>query len=310
MRKARGIGDILMSRMIFADFKRTMPDIELHFACFRQYYELLKDIPEIKLVDADGLNRFDYLISYDISECCWRYECKVAPHTDKHRAEIWTDHCGVKLTQHDMRLPFIPDDLIQWGRFQVRQRKGMSRKLLDGGSPIVMFSPIAFDPVRSLMEHQIEGAVEHLRKMNCFIYMAHPTTLPEMENTLGVTVFSGMSTQQWLALIHAADYVVTVDTSTFHYAGGIGKPMTGIFTHVDGKYRGKFYDFILVQKHRDNGDWPCGPCYNFSQCTNSKCESKDGRSPLPCLTELTVGEITAGLDKMFERWPVKKAIKS
>jgi len=44
-------------------------------------------------------------------------------------------------------------------------------------------------------------------------------------------------------------------------AGGLGKPLCGIFTFADGKIYGKHYDFVLVQKHRDNGNWNCGSCF-------------------------------------------------
>jgi ADP-heptose:LPS heptosyltransferase len=120
---------------------------------------------------------------------------------------------------------------------------------------------------------------------------------------LGVPVFSGYSIPQWFSFIHAADYVISADTSTFHYAGGIKKPLVGIFTHADGKYRGQYYDFILVQKHRDDGNWPCGPCYNYAMCTHPKGKDcKNFNEPRPCLTELTVSDIIKGIEKMFKKW--------
>ena len=59
----------------------------------------------------------------------------------------------------------------------------------------------------------------------------------------------------------------------------------------------------------DNGDWSCGPCYNWMTCTHPK-GCGNALEPKPCLTELTVEEIKEGIDKMFERWPGKKANKS
>lgn len=123
-----------------------------------------------------------------------------------------------------------------------------------------------------------------------------------MLNELGVKVLTDLSGHEWLSYIHVTDYIVTADTSVFHYAGGIKKPMVGIFTHVDGKFRGKYFDFTLVQKHRDNGNWPCGPCYNYSNCTHPNCTDKSYFIPKPCLTELTVDEITEGIDKMLLKY--------
>jgi ADP-heptose:LPS heptosyltransferase len=98
-------------------------------------------------------------------------------------------------------------------------------------------------------------------------------------------------------VIEAADYVVSVDSAAFHCAGGLGKPLTGIFTYCDGKVYGKYYDFVLVQKHRDNGDWPCGPCFHWPSCPKSKEMLK------PCLTELTPDILADGLERMFQKWP-------
>jgi len=119
---------------------------------------------------------------------------------------------------------------------------------------------------------------------------------------MNIPTLVGRNLSDWMSYIYAADYVVTVDTANFHYAGGLNKPMTGIFTHVDGKLRGKFYDFILVQKHRDNGDWPCGPCYNYLYCTHSKCDKSSKLRP--CVTELSLMEIEEGINKMLNRWRI------
>jgi ADP-heptose:LPS heptosyltransferase len=95
------------------------------------------------------------------------------------------------------------------------------------------------------------------------------------------------------------DYMITVDTAAFHLAGGLRKPLCGIFTFADGKVYGKHYDFTLVQKHRDNGNWECGPCFKFGNCIKSRKQLK------PCLTEITETEIISGIDEMFKKWPFK-----
>jgi ADP-heptose:LPS heptosyltransferase len=91
-----------------------------------------------------------------------------------------------------------------------------------------------------------------------------------------------------------ADYVISVDTSAFHLAGGLKKPLMGIFTFADGKVYGKYFNFVLVQKHRDNGNWDCGPCYNFSICPKSPLKVK------PCLTELKYDDFMIGIQKLLQ----------
>jgi ADP-heptose:LPS heptosyltransferase len=304
VRNARGLGDILMHRMIFEDFKRVMPDMHLTFACPRKYHEVAKHHPFVDdVIDSTNVKLSDYLVSYDTSACCVRWENAHFPNADKHRADLWAEHCGVILTKHNMHVPFIDSETLDFGLFRVKQAKAMAPKLYNQNSPNVLFTPIAFDVQRTLTDEQIEGTVKYLKDKGYFVYSTHDARV-EMLEDLGVPVLYGYNLRQWCSFIHAADYVVTVDTAVFHYAGGIRKPMTGIFTHVDGKYRGRYFDFVLVQKHRDNGDWPCGPCYNFAMCNHPKCENRlDYEEPRPCLTELTVGEITEGLEKMFAKWP-------
>jgi ADP-heptose:LPS heptosyltransferase len=308
IRNARGIGDILMHRMMFEDFKRIMPECRLVFACPKQYHDLVKDHPYVdEVVDSATLNRFNYLMSYDTSYCDIRYECGMAPYIDKHRADIWAEHCGVILTKHNMHLPFLDAEVLQFGMLQVRQAKNMTMKS-NKNCPNVLLCPTAFDNLRSLTNKHIEDVVSYLREKGVFIYSTHQSKIPVLSN-LNVPVFTGYGTREWLSFIHAADYVVSVDTASFHYAGGIKKPLVGIFTYADGKYRGKYFDFTLVQKHRDNGDWPCGPCYNHTMCTNPKCKNPGSLTdPKPCLTELKSSEIIDGIEKMFEKYPFGEKI--
>ncbi len=306
IRNSRGIGDILTCRMMFEDFKRVMPDMKLIFACQKNYHSLVRGHPFVdEIVDCTKVDLTKYIISYDISNCCIRWECANAPHADRHRADIWAEHCGVILTKHAMHLPYISKDLIQSGVVRVRQARAMSPKVYGKNSPNILFTPITFDSLRTLTVQQINLIVNYLKSKGFFVYSTHTTGVSLLED-LGVPVLSGYNLDEWASFIHAADYVITADTSTFHYAGGIKKPMTGIFTYADGKIRGKYFDFVLVQKHRDNGNWPCGPCYNHAMCKHPKCKDPSSLdTPKPCLTELSHNEIIEGIENMLKRWPVK-----
>ena len=312
IRNSRGIGDILNCRMLFKNFKDLEPNIHLTFACFEDYVELVKDHPYLdSVISVDEINKNNYMTSYDISNCCIQYESREMGRNIKHRAEIWANHCGIELTNHDMCLPFITNEKMIDGSLALKQLRDASQLKHNKNGPSVLFTPLAYEKLRSLTLEQISGTVQHMRKKGLFVYSAHNTTV-EVLSKLEIPVLVGKTLTDWMSYVHAADYVVTADTSSFHYAGGIKKPLTGIFTHVDGKLRGKFYDFILVQKHRDNGDWPCGPCYNYLYCSHPKCDApvvgpNNQRTPLglrPCLTELTNDEITAGIDKMLLKWPI------
>ena len=102
-----------------------------------------------------------------------------------------------------------------------------------------------------------------------------------------------------LYFIAASDCVISVDSASFHIAGGLKKPLLGIFTFANGKTYGKYYDFVLVQKHFEDGNWDCGPCYNYRSCPKTSCDLK------PCLTELTCDQISIGIEELLRRLPVK-----
>lgn len=313
VRNSRGIGDILNCRMLFKNFKKLNIDLHLTFACLEEYLSLIKGHPYIdEVIDVDKVNKEDYMASYDISSCCIHYESAQMSKNTKHRAEIWADYCGVRLEDQDMHLPFIGREKITDGYLAVKQLRNNSQQKHNKNGPGVFLSPIAHEKLRSLTIEQINETIKVLRNKGLFVYSSNNEPLKFLEN-MEVPVLIGRTLADWMSYIHAADYVVTVDTATFHYAGGIKKPLTGIFTHVDGKLRGKFYDFVLVQKHRDNGDWPCGgPCYNYLYCSHPNCTQpiigpNNQRSPLglrPCITELTLVEIEEGIDKMLLRWPI------
>lgn len=311
IRNSRGIGDILNCRMLFRNFKELMPDLHLSFACFEEYKNLINGHPHIdEVISSDNIKKEDYIASYDISNCCINYESIQMDKNTKHRAEIWADHCGIKLKHHDMHLPFISKEKITEGYLTLKEIRNKALEKNNKNGPSVLLSPIAFEQLRSLTTEQIQGTVKLLRNKGLFVYSTHSNPI-QVLNNLDVPVLTGETLEDWMSYIHAADYVVSVDTSNFHYAGGLRKPLTGIFTHVDGKLRGKFYDFVLVQKHRDNGEWPCGgPCYNYLYCSHPKCEApvvgpNNQRTPSglrPCVTEITLKEIEDGIEKMLHRW--------
>src|SRR5690606_29628645 len=97
MREVGGLGDILMHRMMFEDFKRIMPDAEVVFACPEIYHEALYDHPYIDtLENSKKIDYLDYVIHYNTTSACTRHESRVAPFSDKHRSDIWANHCGVE----------------------------------------------------------------------------------------------------------------------------------------------------------------------------------------------------------------------
>jgi len=89
-RSVGGLGDILMHRMMFEDFKKLLPNAEVHFACPAMYHEAVIDHPFIdKVLDSNVVNYHDYIIHYNTTTACGRWEMKMAPMSGKHRSDIW-----------------------------------------------------------------------------------------------------------------------------------------------------------------------------------------------------------------------------
>jgi ADP-heptose:LPS heptosyltransferase len=290
LRTVGGAGDILMHRMMFEDFKLIMPECSICFACPTKYHALVKDHPFIdELLDWTKVDYHDYIVSYNTSKACGRYEITKAPFADLHRSDIWAEHCGVKLTRHNMHVTVDPEAL-KFGREKLKQ---MGRP---PGQPAVLLCPVSAMLVKNMTDEQMIGLVGGLRAMGCFVYATHYMPIPILTK-LNVPQLYGVKLSEWMGVVATCDYCVSVDTASFHFAGGIGKPVVGMFTFADGKVYGKYYDFELVQKHRDNGDWPCGPCYNWTLCP------KTNKTLKPCLTEITSDMLMDGVQRMFRKHP-------
>lgn len=274
-----------MQRMILEDFKSLVPDADLLFACLPEYLIAAEDHPCIsKVIDSRTINPNDYIACYNTCvTVADRYENNHAPSLE-HRSDIWAKFCGVTLTKHEMCFRLDPI-LVDRCRYKLR---GKSKE------KTVLFSPISKMATKTLLPNQIKAIVEATRA--CNLVGIHNKEIPELTK-LGIPVITGASLKEWMCYIAAADYVISVDSAAFHMAGGLKKPLMGIFTFADGKAYGKYFDFVLVQKHRDNGNWDCGPCFKYANCP--KCKT----NPKPCLTDLTEIEIQSGIVELFHRWP-------
>ena len=290
VRSVGGLGDILMHRMMFEDFKRIMPDAEIHFCCPSYYHDAVRDHPFVdKLIDLKDLDKKDYLISYNTSTVCGRTEMRHAPFAGPHRSDIWANHCGVILTHHNMHIRLTEEEKAEGKRLIEFHRDR------DGHS--VAICPVSAMVTKNLQNNQILGITENIRRMGLFPFCLHNSPIDVCYKN-NIPMIDEKKIRIWMAVINQADYVVSVDTASFHCAGGMGKPLVGIFTFVDGKVYGKYFDFILVQKHRDNDpNWTCGPCYDWPKCP------KTNAVPKPCLTELSVENITSAVNSMLVKWP-------
>lgn len=268
VRDKGGLGDIFMHRMLFEDIKTLMPDSNITFLCPSQYHEALYDHPYIDHIVSEA-NPEDFGIVYNTSNICNEYEMSKAPYVDKHRSDIWAEHCGFTLTKHNMHFGILEEEK-QWAETTLERIK----------PPRIAFAPISAMQGKNLDETQIQPILDAFRG-HIFILHNKPLNYDVPQFNLPIRKF--------ISLVNASELIISVDSAALHCAGGLNKKVVGIFSWADGKIYGRYYhDFHLIQKHRDNGNWDCGPCYNFFKCPKLP-EIRKLRKP--CITEITADEI-------------------
>ena len=294
VRKVGGLGDIFMHCMMFEDIKNTYPEIKIIFACPLKYMcvaQMHRYIDEV--VDYSTVNFSDYPVYFDTSKACVIYEMLKAPYADKHRSDIWANHFGFELTNHNLNLD-LPQEYKDFGKIVVKD--------ISGDRPSVALCPYSAMKMKNLKRWQVEIISNHIRKLGLSIFILH-NEVSKDAISLNIPTIHDITIPQWMGVVSLVDYVITVDSAAFYYAGGIGKPLMGIFVHADGKVYNKYFNATLVQKHRDNGDWDCGPCYDVLNCPKSSDILN-----LPCLIEINEQMLIEGMDEMFKKTPINTTL--
>lgn len=290
-RNCGGLGDILMHRMMFEDFKKINPNIKISFACPPQYHDALIDHPFLdSVLNYQEVCLNDYLTWFNTSSSCGQYETSIAPLSDKHRSDIWSEYCGVKLTSHNMHIKMTEEELNVGKQFIEKNRNN------DG--PSIALCPVSAMLSKNLLPEQIKNLTDELNLMNYFVFGLHGKPIDILKE-LNVPTISNTKIREWMAVLYSADYVISVDTAALHFSGGIGKPTTGIFTWADGYTYSKYYPSVnIVQLHRNtHPEWKCGPCYTYCNCPFTKGSIK------PCLTGITHKMIMEQVVNMLEKNP-------
>lgn len=275
IRKQGGLGDLLVHRMIFEDFKLLMPDVHISFACPKHYHDALSDHPFIdELIDSKlSINPKDYICQYDTSSACWDYEQLAAPLIEKNRSDIWAEHCGVTLTRHNMHINSLE---TEW-----------AKSMLPKDRKTILFMPVSAMPNKNLDDNQVIPVVKELESQGYFVFSIHTKPFSYFPTIIDLNL------RQWMSIISVTDYVISTDTAALHCAGGLRIPTVGIFSWADGKVLSKYYPSVhVLQKHRDEDPCWCGPCAIFPKCPKSKEIRK------PCITEITSEMILNAFEKI------------
>ncbi len=74
--------------------------------------------------------------------------------------------------------------------------------------------------------NQIKKIKNKLDSLNINLICLHNKENKDLEN-IGIPVWSELNNKQWMGSLVAVDYVIRIDTASFHFSGGIGQPFRG-----------------------------------------------------------------------------------
>ena len=285
-RNCGGLGDILMHRMMFEDFKNLLPGSEIHFACPLAYHEAVSDHPFIdKVIDSNVANMHDYIIHYNTSTACGRWEMAMAPMSGKHRSDIWANHCGVELKSHNMHFRFTDNEMKEGADIIESHR--------DREGKIVLLAPISAMHNKNMSDELMVDVARGIQERGFCVIGVHGSPIYGLLKN-DIPAIHGVRTRKLLSVINKTDYMVSVDTAHFHAAGGMGKPVVGLFTFVNGKTYATHYPKVeLVQG-------PCplmySGCYDWGKCP----KIKDGPK-VPCCSGMNSWSVLSAFDRLVSK---------
>lgn len=291
-RKSGGFGDILMMRMLFEDIKKSYPDFTIHWAIPAKYHEIGSHPYVDEIIDFAKLNRKNYINSINLSEACITYEMIHKKECYLHRSDIWAKHCGIQLTNHNM---FLKPNELSLKKISLKINEFKKFK----NSKTILFCPFSANQAKDLTENQINFIIKYIEKLNLNCFVLHnQLDLRLMDKNY--PLFEINNFKDTIAAHYLADGIISVDTGHLHCAAGLKKPLLGIFGYIDGDVYSKYYDLVLLQKHRKNNNWSCnGPCWDFMNCTIPHDTSQK-----PCMTMLSEDEIVEKINIFLNKYNI------
>lgn len=289
LRSCGGLGDIINMRMIFADIKNQYPEFEITWGLPNNYFPAAEKHPYVDKIESySAINPKDFIQVYNLTNICTRYEWAKGKENDKNRADIWSDHIGVKIHDHKT---YMPNYSSEFEKIKIKLISlGWDQK-----KKIVLFAPRSAIAVKNLLDFQCAFIKKITQEF--FLVILHSFPILDLVH-INIPMLTGISIREAMAAVQFSDLVVSTDTGLLHVAGGYGKHGLGLFCYTDGYLIAKYYPtIVIVQRHYKEEKGYCGPCNNFKNC-------KETDDPIvkPCLSTITNKMIEEGWMKMLENY--------
>ena len=251
LRKYGGLGDILISSMIFPDLHDQFPDIHITYACPAGYHTLFDRsglaLEKYETVWRNAINFHranvqtpvlsQYDLIEDISYPCHAWETlftQLNGHLRdlvdgqggnglrwRNRVDMWSRWMGLKV-QHARTCITITEE-----------EKQQARALLKTKKPVLVLSPISNSRTKNFAWYR-----ELARKLLGLGYEIRGLHTEPLD---GVQTLSRLPLRMMGAICAVADMIVSVDSSTFHWGGILGVKTVGVFNTNCGETYCKYY---------------------------------------------------------------------
>jgi hypothetical protein len=297
VRKHGGLGDILITSLLFESLADQYPGIDVTYAvpkCYHPLFEYnsiglrLMSYEEVygAVKDEEGVHfgpdskyhegwlRKGILEAYDLVEDisfpCHTWEQLMIKYGGvdgqghfrqtlrwRNRLDRWARWIGVKIG-HDARTII---------RLRDEEVRVVRRQMKTDDRPVAIWSPVSKTRNRSY---------PWFREIKSLLEAEGFNVLYLHNELLDDRTLTNLSLRQMGAAVAAADIVISVDTATFHWGGILNKPTLGLFNLLLGTSHARYYPTAVTLQLCDT---PCiGSRYDLKH--EKECEKwHDGEAP-------------------------------
>ena len=252
LRKYGGLGDILISSMIFPMLADQYPGIHVTYACPQRYRTLFDQTgltltPYESVFDAasyeerGGTVRSEFLSAFDLVEDisipCHIWETVFNQYGGsngrggnglkwRNRLDMWSRWFGLAVKNPRTNIVIQEDERTA--------AKARLAETLGTGKPVCLIAPFSGNSIKCYpwfteLAHRIQAD-------GWSVALLYSVAIPTDIQTI-----TGLTLRQMGALCAVADLIISVDTSAFHWGGALGTPTLGIFNVNDGATYAKYY---------------------------------------------------------------------
>lgn len=315
VRKVGGLGDILVQSQIFPELADQYPGVIVDYAIPRHYWPLFEGTGIVTtrnwsdVYGAIGQNYppestfwgtgirpellDEYSLIEDISRPCLEYESLLMRYFTidgaygflwRDRLDVWANVFGLKIQNARTCIQLRPEE--------IREAKDRYRGL-GAKKPILIWAPMSGDDKRNYPWH---AEVTGLLSPRWDVFYLH-------DQPMGPRCLPKLSLRQMGAAVAAADAVVAVDTSTYHWGGLLRKPTVGIFNLIKAEARSKYYPtarFLQICESPCIGTkyQPGVVCPHWPAGTENLSKGPNGRFLSRCYPRSSVEQIVEAVDKL------------